>query len=146
MLVLYALTVSQHGRRHNQKVGVTATEDHERWLRSSGAVNANGKGLLRRQEARYVEDWWCARSGNTDTYACRARAARRLIRNETNPTLRRALLLELPRRPTDDAGRKILLEQAITRACMAVRGTRMACAWHLHGTCMACGMCIVASA
>ena len=121
MLALVALgAAAQHETRHwrrHQEVAAThgaaaADDDHELWLRSSGAVNADGKGLLRRQEARFVEDWWCARAGNEETYACRARAARRRIRNETNPTLRRALLRALPRRPTDGAGRKALLEQA----------------------------------
>ena len=124
MLALVALgAAAQHETRHlrrHQEAAAThgaaaeLSDDHELWLRSSGAVNADGKGLLRRQEARFVEDWWCARAGNEETYACRARAARRRIRNETNPTLRRALLRALPRRPTDGAGRKALLEQVGT--------------------------------
>ena len=122
MLALVALgAAAQHEarRRRHQEAAAThgaaaeLSDDHELWLRSSGAVNADGKGLLRRQEARFVEDWWCARPGNEETYACRARAARRRIRNETNPTLRRALLRALPRRPTDGAGRRALLEQVV---------------------------------
>ena len=124
-LALALGVAAQHGarrRRHQEAAathGVAADDDprgppddHELWLRSSGAVNAEGKGLLRRQEARFVEDWWCAKAGNEETYACRARAARRRIRNETNTTLRRALLRALPHRPTDGPGRKALLEQA----------------------------------
>ena len=110
MLALVAFAAQDEVRRRHHH---TAAEvDHELWLRSSGAVNSDGKGLLRRQEARFVEDWWCARPGNEATFACRARAARQRIRNETNPALRRALLRSLPRRPTDGPGRKVLLEQA----------------------------------
>ena len=124
-LALALGVAAQHGarrRRHQEAAathGVAADDDprgppddHELWLRSSGAVNAEGKGLLRRQEARFVEDWWCAKAGNEETYACRARAARRRIRNETNTTVRHALLRALPHRPTDGPGRKALLEQA----------------------------------
>ena len=88
-LALALGVAAQHGARHRRQQeaaathGVAADDDprgppdgHELWLRSSGAVNAEGKGLLRRQEARFVEDWWCAKAGNEATYACRARPAR----------------------------------------------------------------------
>ena len=79
-LVALGVAAQQHETRRRRHQEATAThgaaatdDDHELWLRSSGAVNADGKGLLRRKEARFVEDWWCARAGNEEIYACRAR-------------------------------------------------------------------------
>jgi len=89
-LVALGVAAQQHETRRRRHQEATAThgaaatdDDHELWLRSSGAVNADGKGLLRRKEARFVEDWWCARAGNEEIYACRARAARRQFAKKT---------------------------------------------------------------